>query len=86
MKYEEAKKIIQEKNLTHYKWFEDPNYEPNVVGINKNGDEYEVYVTSERGTPSGIKQFKTEEEALDNFISRVESLNRLIKKRPNSFW
>lgn len=83
MKYGEAKKIIQEKNLTHFKWFEDPNYEPNIVGINKNDDGFEVYVTSERGTPSGIKKFKTEEEALDNFITRVESWNRLIKKRSN---
>jgi hypothetical protein len=85
MKYEEAPKIIKAKNLTLFKWFEDPNYEPNNVGINKNGNEYEVYATSERGTPSGVGKFTSEAGALDNFIARLEPLNRLINKRPKSF-
>ena len=85
MKYEEVKRILVEKGLTNYKFFAAPNYEPNNVGIIKNGLDYEVFATSERGTPAGIKKFKTEEEALDNFISRVESLNRLIEKNPSLF-
>lgn len=85
MNYEETKKYLKEKKLSHFKLFEDPNFEPNQVGILKSGDEYEVFVTSERGNPTGVKKFKSEEEALNNFISRVESLNRLIKKRPNAF-
>ena len=85
MKYEEVKRILVENRLTNYKLFAASNYEPNNVEIIKNGLDYEVFATSERGTPVGNKKFKTEEEALDNFISRVESLNKLIEKNPSLF-
>lgn len=58
MNYEETKKYVKEKKLSHFKLFEDPNFEPNQVGILKSGDEYEVFVTSERGNPTGVKKFK----------------------------
>jgi hypothetical protein len=81
MNYERAQKLIEEKALTNFKWFAHANYEPNNVVIMKNGDEYEVYATTERGTPAGIKKFTSKEEALDNFIHRLESLNSLISSR-----
>ncbi|WP_190323431.1 Imm59 family immunity protein [Rummeliibacillus sp. TYF-LIM-RU47] len=61
-------------------FFEEPNYEPNHVGILKKDNIYEVLATSKRGAISGIKSFNLEEEALENFISRLESLNRLLQK------
>ncbi|MBC6310958.1 hypothetical protein HCJ66_15585 [Listeria sp. FSL L7-1582] len=85
MTREEAKRILEENKLSNYIWFNESMYEPNYVGITENGNGYEVYATSERGTPSGIKVFTSEADALTNFISRVESLNRLKKKYPNGF-
>lgn len=61
-------------------FFEEPNYETNHVGILKKDNIYEVFATSKRGAISGIKSFNLEEEALENFISRLESLNRLLQK------
>ncbi|EUJ29585.1 Imm59 family immunity protein [Listeria cornellensis] len=80
MTREEAKRILDNNNLSNYIWFDNSRNEPNYVGINESENVYEVFATSERGTPSGIKVFSSEEEALTNFISRVESLNRLLKK------
>lgn len=80
MQYEEVKRILRDQKLKNYLFFQSPNYETNHVGILKKDNTYEVFSTSERGTISGIKTFYTEEEALDNFISRLESLNRLLKK------
>lgn len=85
MTREEAKRILAKNNLSNYIWFDESMYEPNYVGITENESGYEVYATSERGTPSGIKVFTSEADALTNFISRVESLNRLLKKYPNGF-
>lgn len=85
MDFEEAKKIIVERGLINYKLFEHANYEPNQVVIVQSGDDYEVYATTERGAPAGIKIFASEGEALDNFIHRLESLNSLMRSRPNLF-
>lgn len=79
--YEEVAHIIKDQKLKNYLFFEEPNYEPNHIGILKKDNIYEVFATSKRGAISGIKSFNLEEEALENFISRLESLNRLLQKK-----
>ncbi|MGX9134454.1 hypothetical protein ACWV26_08735 [Rummeliibacillus sp. JY-2-4R] len=80
MNNEEVKRLLQNGKLKNYLFFQTPNYETNHVGILKKDNIYEVFATSERGAISRIKTFESEEEALDNFLSRLKSLNRLLEK------
>lgn len=75
MRRDEVLAIIQDERLGHYVWFED-NRHADAVVIQRDGHEWVVFVTDERGGLAGERRFGDEESAPDNFIKRL----RLMKK------
>ena len=71
----EAKRIIEDEKLKHYNWNEDRNLRENEVGLKYSDGKWTVYVTDERASivTGSVAEFRSEEEALDNFISRIRT-------------
>ena len=77
MTVEEVKKIIDEESLKGGNLFEKrENKENEIMNV---AEQWLVYATDERASKiiGSEKKFKTEEEALDNFITRLRALNVL---------
>lgn len=74
---EEVLSAIRTEGLSGYRWFEDATNETDVVAIQRISDEWVVFATDERATPIGRREFPSEEPALENFLSRLRSLNRV---------
>lgn len=75
MTQKQALLILQEEGLSHYNWNEEHEKRENEVVIKLAKSKSVVYVTDERASivTGSITIFKTEEEALENFISRVRT-------------
>ena len=75
MTREEAKKIIVEEKLKHFNWNEERDLRENEVGIKFENSRWIVYATDERASivSGSIAEFDSENDALDNFISRVRT-------------
>ncbi len=69
----ETKKIIEIENLKNFNFFENRSIGANETVIIKNGNHWEVFVTSEKGGKGGEKIFTTESEALIDFINRLRA-------------
>ena len=76
---EEVKKIIDEERLKGGNLFEKRENKENEMVIMNVAEQWLVYATDERAIKitGSEKKFKTEEEALDNFITRLRALNVL---------
>lgn len=72
---EEVLDAIRTEGLTGYRWFEDATNETDVIAIQRTSDGWFVFATDERATPIGRREFSSEEPALENFLSRLRSLN-----------
>lgn len=79
MTKDEALKIIKEENLMGYKFFDDTDSGYDEVGIIKNGDQWEVFSTDERGYLRGVRNFNSESDALDSFIDRLRAGNEYLR-------
>ena len=79
MTVEEVKKIIDEESLKGGNLFEKRENKENEMVIMNVAEQWLVYATDERASKitGSEKKFKTEEEALDNFITRLRALNVL---------
>ena len=79
MTVEEVKKIIDEESLKGGNLFEKRENKENEMVIMNVAEQWLVYATDERAIKitGSEKKFKTEEEALDNFITRLRALNVL---------
>jgi hypothetical protein len=75
MTREEAKKIIIEEKLKHFNLYEERDLRENEVGIKFKNNQWIVYVTDERASvvSGSIAEFNFENDALDNFISRLRT-------------
>lgn len=71
MTVEEVKKIIDEESLKGGNLFEKRKNKENEMVIMNVAEQWLVYATDERASKitGSEKKFKTEEEALDNFIT-----------------
>jgi hypothetical protein len=72
---EEVLDAIRTEGLNGYRWFEDATNETDVIAIQRTSDGWVVFATDERATPIGRREFSSEEPALENFLSRLRSLN-----------
>lgn len=81
MTQEKALLILKEEGLSHYNWNEEHEKRENEVVIKLDRNKSIVYVTDERASivTGSIAIFETEEEALENFISRVRTEKILSK-------
>ena len=86
MTVEEVKKIIDEESLKGGNLFEKRENKENEMVIMNVAEQWLVYATDERASKitGSEKKFKTEEEALDNFITRLRALN-VLKNWGNTF-
>jgi len=72
---EDVLDAVRTEGLSGYRWFEDATNETDVVAIQRTSDGWIVFATDERATPVGRREFSSEEPALENFLSRLRSLN-----------
>lgn len=81
MKRKEAERIINTEKLISFSFFEDRNDSEDEMVIKKVSGKWIVYATNERASKiiSGENVYDTEEEALDNFIRRLRTLNKVRK-------
>ena len=79
MNIKEAIKIIKDEKLQGYNMNEERYNRENEVVLRCENDKWIVYATDERASKVTNSQdiYFDEEEALDNFIDRLRSLNRL---------
>ena len=78
---DEVKAIIIYESLKYYNLFEEDEISENEVIITNIGNKWKVAVTDERAsiiTGSEVI-FENESDALDNFLNRLRSFNRIRK-------
>ena len=83
MKLEETKAIISNECLKYYNLFEEHEIREHEISIVSYSNKWKVYATDERAsiiTGSEII-FENEDDALNNFIKRLRSLNRIKNKQ-----
>ena len=75
MTRQEVNKIIVEEELKHFNWNEKRDLKENEVGIKFENSQWIVFVTDERASivSGSVAEFNSENDALDNFISRVRT-------------
>ena len=79
MTEQKALQILKDENLKYYNWYNSENLREDQVVILKKDSQWCVCVTSERASimPETEFHFQIESKALEDFISRVRSMNRL---------
>ncbi len=79
MTREEAKKIIEKEQLIGFNWNEERYHKENEVGIIFEDNAWKVYTTDERASAvtGSVREYETEEEALDDFIKRLRADKKL---------
>lgn len=75
---DEALTIIQDEELGHYVWFKFPPNAADSVVIHRDGHDWMVFMTDERGAPEGELRFDDEDAALDDFIERLRLWNQVL--------
>ncbi|WP_022879365.1 Imm59 family immunity protein [Microbacterium sp. B19] len=78
---EEALATIRAEGLGRYRWFEDATNDADIVAIQRTESGWVVFATDERGTSQGRREFAEEEPALENFLSRLRSINSVAAWR-----
>ncbi|SIS00261.1 Imm59 family immunity protein [Microbacterium sp. RURRCA19A] len=78
---EETLAAIRTEGLRDYRWFEDATNATDVVAIQRTADGWVVFATDERATPQGRREFTEEGPALENFLSRLRSMNSIAAWR-----
>ena len=76
----EAKTIIEKEKLAGFNWNENRYYNENEVGIKFADNVWLTYATDERASvmTGSIKEFDSEEDALDDFICRLRA-DRILR-------
>jgi hypothetical protein len=84
MTLDEVKRIIEEEDLKLYNLDANQPFEEDEVVIRLRNDEWVVFATSERASivPGSEVTFKTESEALENFLGRLRAGNRVLNYHP----
>ena len=78
MNEKEARDILKEEQLTNFNLFENRNLRENETIIKKRNDNtWNVFVTSEKGNPEGLKIYSDKNVALDDFVERLRADKRL---------
>jgi len=78
----EAIQIIKDENLQNYNWFDNHELQPNEVEITKQENVWTVATADERTTRISKMSYKSESEALNDFIERLRAdkvLNQYYK-------
>lgn len=78
----EAIQIIKDENLKNYNWFDNHELQPNEVEITKRENVWTVATADERTTRISKMSYKSESEALNDFIERLRAdkvLNQYYK-------
>lgn len=78
---EETLAAIRTEGLRDYRWFEDATNVTDVVVIQRIAEGWVVFATDERATPQGRREFTEEGPALENFLSRLRSMNSIVASR-----
>lgn len=81
MNIKEAKRIIEEEGLQQINWYDEDNLRENQVGIKLDNGKWTVFVTDERASIvlGSIKNFNSEEEALDVLIQKARYSKEFLK-------
>lgn len=79
---QKAQEIIRQEGLCNYNWFYEHSLRENEVIIYKEQEQWIVCTSDERASvvTQSYMYFTNEDEAIDNFIVRLRSLNRLLKR------
>ena len=78
----EAIQIIKDEDLKNYNWFDNHELQPNEVEITKRENVWIVATADERKTRISTISYKSESEALNDFIERLRAdkvLNQYYK-------
>lgn len=78
MTREEALKIIDEKQLKNFNWFDDHKIKEHefVISFDAKNNEWLVYGTDERAAVYGVvSKINNESEALEKFIKKLKLVN-----------
>ena len=78
----EAIQIIKDEGLKNYNWFDNHEVQPNEVEITKRENVWIVATADERKTRISTISYKSESEALNDFIERLRAdkvLNQYYK-------
>lgn len=78
----EAIQIIKDEDLKNYNWFDNHEVQPNEVEITKRENVWIVATADERKTRISTISYKSENEALNDFIERLRAdkvLNQYYK-------
>ncbi|SBV99479.1 conserved hypothetical protein [uncultured Eubacteriales bacterium] len=78
----EAIQIIKDEDLKNYNWFDNHEVQPNEVEITKRENVWIVATADERKTRISTISYKSESEALNDFIERLRAdkvLNQYYK-------
>lgn len=78
----EAIQIIKDEDLKNYNWFDNHELQPNEVEITKRENVWIVATADERRTRISTISYKSESEALNDFIERLRAdkvLNQYYK-------
>ncbi len=81
MTREETLAAIRTEGLRDYRWFEDATNATDVVVIQRTESGWAVFATDERATPQGRREFTEEGPALENFLSRLRSMDSIAAWR-----
>ena len=82
MTEQEAIQITKDENLKNYNWFDNHELQPNEVEITKRENVWTVSTADERTTRISKMSYKSESEALNDFIERLRAdkiLNQYYK-------
>lgn len=78
MNEKEARNILKKEQLTNFNLFENRNLSENETVIEESSDNtWNVFVTSEKGNPYGLKTYSDKNVALDDFMERLRTDKRL---------
>lgn len=77
MTRDEVATVIEDERLAGAVWFREPVNDVNSLAIYEKDGAWHVVATDERAVRRGEAVFDTENSALERFIQRLRSLNRL---------
>lgn len=78
MNEKETRDILKREKLENYNLFENRPLKENETVIKKTeNNNWDVFVTSEKGNPGGVKTYSDKDIALDDFVERLRADKRL---------
>ena len=82
MERSRAIEIIHDEGLINYNFFDDRDDRENEVVIVEKTGKWIVYVTDERASEitNSSNEYINESEAIDNFIKRLRTFNKVLRR------